>query len=326
MLPHETFWHFYLDGQVKKNQESSSPLLPYLLTPELLLKEIASKTEQFLYFEKHLKEIERVQENNLKKLLRGIIYLQMNNPLAANKEFFSILQSDPSELYFSQKNISNLDLRQHQHIFLNSFISYLGFIEEKVKEGPLADMLVTYIAEFYKDQEDEQEKLTDLRRNNFDKNFIYENSSSPVWGKEFIGFWSRQSKKVLSTVEFHQLFEKNLSDSRFNQQFNSLVWILQDFFPPHDEWRKIVIKKATAYQKSSDYYERYLFLNLLKNQSIKNQLLKIDSSLNTPVYQMERKFFKELLEKKIACDFALTELLRLGDEDELYRNQFKICP
>lgn len=296
------------------------------MTPELLLKEISNKTEQFLYFEKHLKEIEKAQENNLKKLLRGIIYVQMNNPLAANKEFFSILQSDPSELYFSQKNISNNDLLEHQQVFLNSFISYLAFIEEKIKEGPLADMLVTYIADFYKDQEAEQKKLTDLRRNKFDKNFISENFSSPVWGKEFIGFWSRQSIRVLSTVEFQQLFEKNLSDSRFNQQFNSLVWILQDFFPPQDEWRKIVIKRATAYQKSSNYYERYLFLNLLKNQSIKNQLMKIDSSLNAPVYLIERKFFKELLEKKVACDFALTELLGLGDEDELYRNQFKACP
>lgn len=248
----------------------------------------------------------------------------MNNPLAANKEFFTILQTDPYELYFSKKNLTSVELKKNHQAFFNSFFSYLQLIEEKVKDGPLADMIVTFVGEFY--QEEEQKKLFSLRSNNFDKKFISNNFSSPVWGKEFIGFWSRLSSKTLTNPEFHKLLEKNLSDSRLNQQFNSLVWILQDFLPPKDEWREIVFKKAVAYQKGQNFYEQYLFLLLLKNQSIKNQLIKANPLLGSPIYQLERKYFKDLLEKKVACDFALYELLKLGDEDETYSALFKNCP
>lgn len=248
----------------------------------------------------------------------------MNNPLAANKEIYSILQTDPSELYFSERNISNQDFAKHSLHFLNSLVAYLNFIKEKLGDRLLADMLITYVADFYSGED--QKKLIDLRFNNFDKNFILENITSPVWGKEFLGFWSRQAINQLTTIEFHQTLEKNLSDSRLNQQFNSLVWIFQDYFPPQDEWRRIILNKAIAYQKSKNYHERYLFLLLLKNESIKNQLLKRDGSLSTPIYQLQRKFYRELLENKVACDFAIATLFKLGDEDETYRQQFKICP
>lgn len=313
---------------MKKIAPTPSLLIPYLLTPELLLKEITSKTELFLYYDKHLKEIVKAKPNNLKRLLKAIVYIQINNQLAANKELTAILRTDPKELYFSERNISHTDLRSHSHHFFNSIRAYLTFIQEKVQDGPLADMLVTYVSEFY--PEEEQKKLLELRQNNFDKKFIIDNFSSPVWGKEFIGFWGRQSLKVMSTLEFHQQLEKNLTDSRLEQQFSTLVWIFKDFFPPRDEWRKIILRKTQAYQKSQNIFERYLFLTLLKNESIKNQLIKSDASLvtvlNSPVYQMERNLYKELLDKKIACDFALSALYQLGDDDENYRAQFKACP
>lgn len=288
------------------------------------MKELVDKTEHFLYYEKHIKEINKAKPNNLQKFLKAIVYIQMNNILAAKKELTDILRTDQVELYFSEKNISHHDLSNNDKHFFNSILAYLAFLEDKFKEGPLADMIVTHIADYY--QGEEQKKLLELRQNNFDQKFIKQNFSSPVWGKEYIGFWSKQSLKIMSSLEFQQLFEKNISESRLEEQFNSLVWIFKDYFPPRDEWRSIILKKAVSYYKSSEIKENYRGLILLKNESIKNQLAKQEIILSSPIYQLERKIYKELLGKKMACDFALSSLTKLGDEDELYQNQFKVCP
>lgn len=247
----------------------------------------------------------------------------MNNQLAAKKELTEILRTDQVELYFSNKNINHHDLSGHSHYFFNSLLAYLIFLEERLKDGPLADMVVTFVADFY--QNEERKKMLEIRQNNFSQNFIKQTFSSPVWGKEFIAFWARESLKVMSPLEFQQLFEKNISESRLEEQFNSLVWVFKDYFPPKDEWRKIILKKATSFYKGSDPKQYYHSLMLLKNESIKNQLAKLDVVVASPIYQLERKFYKELLEKKIACDFALSSLLKLGDEDEAYHTQFKAC-
>ena len=69
---------------------------------------------------------------------------------------------------------------------------------------------------------------------------------------------------------------------------------------------------------STNQNDRFLALELLARPSIKREMKKLDNKFLRPIFILKRQFYLDILNKNIATDFAIFNLISLGDIRESY--------
>lgn len=139
---------------------------------------------------------------------------------------------------------------------------------------------------------------------------------SRTFGKRFSGFWFWELLNRTSDAEVNAFLDKSLTIRELKKMPLESFWIFRHFVPADDVRREVIFKKLMKINKRSDPYLQYLLVSLLENNIIKRGMIKRNQKFNRALFKIERDLYRELLSKGEAINFALYNLILLGDKDD----------
>ena len=129
-----------------------------------------------------------------------------------------------------------------------------------------------------------------------------------IWGYFFQKLLDRTSLKEAS------LLLKRKMDKDFIEKMNfSEIWLFNHYYPPKGILSKVALNKIHSAWETGNLWFKYLVIKLIENPVVKKELAKKEPSFKRALFQIERHFYRRLLLQGTATDFALYNLMRLGD-------------
>lgn len=241
----------------------------------------------------------------------AFIYIQMDNHALADKILSSLLEKELFELTFELFVPSS-----HRKELLTNFLNLLQRIDEKIKNKKLWNTFIVYLYHFA-DKEIQEEMLDSLDVITSPIK-IRNMSESLNYGYTYPSVWFPLLKKNFGMSLAEKYLEKSSFYTNLQQKKLSLMWILQDYFPTNKQHRKIIFTAFKQLQKSKKLYNEDMLFRLLENEAFRIFLMQNDDQFKRPMFVKKRKHYKRLLEKGIARDYALYNLILLGDYNPNY--------
>ena len=240
-----------------------------------------------------LKMVKAVKKENLS-------IVKSEAKLLFDKPFFDRMFSSPLQ------SISDLDLREKTK---KNITQMLVIIFNSIQDPNLKTFFHLYLDEFYPELVKEEPNL-ELRFSieRFNK-LIY----NPYWGLDhpvtIIPIIHRRSK--VSEVNNYIFQLKNSKISKYSTAkftFLSYYNFLQD-----KDIRTKVGESISKMYFDGTAAEKFLAIELLGQTSIRRELKTSHKEFLRPIFILKRKFFLDILAKNIAVDFAIFNLINLGD-------------
>jgi hypothetical protein len=116
-------------------------------------------------------------------------------------------------------------------------------------------------------------------------------------------------KNFLETSNFYKLI---------SEKDYAAAWILEDYFPTNKEYRKMIWEMFKNIQTTKDVYLKDVMFRMLENESFRNYVMQIDEKFRKPMFLEKRKHYLSLLEQGLAVDYAIYNLIKLGDYEPGY--------
>jgi hypothetical protein len=241
----------------------------------------------------------------------SFLYIQMDNHALANRTLSSLLDKELFELTFEIFIPANT-----RKEFLEGFLKLLQKIDTKIKNKKLWDTFLVYL--YHSADQEIQDKILDTLDVVTSPIKIRNMSQSLNYGYPYPGVWFPLLKKKFGII----LAEKYLETSTFYADLKesklSLMWILNDYFPSNKEHRKLIWNAFQKLQASKKLYYQDMTYRLLDNESLRIYLMQNDNRFKRPMFVEKRKHFMNLLKRGLARDYALYNLILLGDYNPNY--------
>ena len=245
------------------------------------------------------------------KLALAALYLQIENQARADQILSELLQQELFKLTF--RIYIPLHLRKD---FLQYLFLLLEGIETKIKNRKLWDTLLVYL--YHIVDKEVQSKLADKFEVVTSPIKIRNMSKSINYGRPYPGVWFPLLRKYFGI----ELAEKYLEESNFYHSLENgqlgAIWILNDYFPNDKKNRELIWKVFQKLEISKSIYHQDLVYRLLENESFRIFLIKNDKKFQKPMFLEKRKHFIRLLKMGLAVDYALYNLIWLGDYNPSY--------
>lgn len=239
------------------------------------------------------------------------LYLKMGNQTRANNIIEKIVSKEIFKFGFEM----NIPISFRQEI-LNELIELLKKIDQIILNKKLFNIFVLHLYE----NTDHliQEKLSDIFIINYSNKEFLKMSQSINYGLSFPNVWFPilQSNFSLDEAEnflVHSNFYKKLNKNKFEH-----FYILEKYFPNDKNQREIIRTAIQEIEKNQQPYFQDLLFRVLSNEELKLYLVQKDSRYTKPLFSRKRKHYLNLLKQGIAIDYALFQLIKLGDYNPTY--------
>ncbi|MBL6990834.1 MAG: hypothetical protein ISR65_13700 [Bacteriovoracaceae bacterium] len=274
--------------------------------------QVASRKD-YIYRGSHLLEKLKTQEATfMGLLLKALIALQIDNFGLAQKHINNLIYSDTEEIIFQiQRHYfkSQEDFKR----FYQNLLSATEYIEKKLKNTMLFKLYITHLASLF--HHDQLISISQQYAIDWSLNTIRKILKSKNYGLKYPGLWYKILIKKAQIAEVLKFIEDALTPSLISKMHNSLFPIVQDYLTAHTQKRNAIFTRITSLIHSQKNYDNYILLQLLKNNTVKQFVIKKRPALNRTSFQLERQFYRDTMSQGKALEFSLYNLIKLGDHD-----------
>ncbi len=229
---------------------------------------------------------------------------------------------ESSNQAWAEKIILDLLGLEHHHSFFNSYIAkgdleklqknvmgILQHTQRKMQDKFLFKLFASYLVEFY-DVSSRKEfyKAFNL---NWTLQEIRKVAESKVYGHNLTGLWIPILKKRVSRSELVKYYKKVLTEENIIRFPKKVLWIIMDYVPDNKTIKQKIVKVISSMRNSVDPYLKELYIRLHDKDKVSEMFVK--SLHKRPVFVLKRDFYRDLLKKNIAVEYAVYNLLMLGD-------------
>jgi hypothetical protein len=260
-------------------------------------------------------ELERLVKSerdvHWRRALSLFLSMNSNNKTWVRKNLKELLGTGPYRSIFGQQfNVSEKLKNEWHEVFEKSVERMRELLGEELT--PL--IFVDRIAFWHQDKKSSEWvsqfgadwSLTELR----------EILKNPRVGHEHIDYWYFKLVNRTSDFEVKSILAKVLSAELIGHFKDEQLWLFQHFFPRSDDLREIIIGRLVKMWNGGDVYQRFIVLQCMKNSVVRNELGKKSKELARAYFQVEREYYREVLNAGKIVDFSLYNLVRLGDREE----------
>lgn len=262
-------------------------------------------------------EIKKLEQSLIKaddvfsQLCLALLYAKMNNQALTDKIIGSIIQQEFLKLTF--EIYVPFHLRDQ---FFASFLKLLKGLENTMGNRKLWDSFLVYLYNSV------GEVVQDALYDHFDITVspitIRKMSSSFNYGRPYPALWFPLLKHHFGV----ELAEEYLENSDFYTQLKkenfASMWILTDYFPANKKNREILWSAFQKLRKIKMPYYEDLVYRLMNNDAFRLFVIQQDAKFQKPIFLEKRKHYKNLLNRGYAIDYALYNLMLLGDYNSNY--------
>lgn len=270
-------------------------------------------------YSKSFLELDKIKKRFFKKdemfvwniLFEILVADKIDNKSWAQKEIQKFIKMDPHTLIFSFNRlwVDNLEKKNKLYETINLSLRESGKIVSGQKEKLIFySKVANYNDKSIKDFKNYSWTLEETR------DLI--SQRDPV--VSYMGYWKNILGNRVSRSELFQYLDQTMN-TIYLLDFGLIdLWLLDFHFPNDDHRRSVIKKHIQKLAFSKDYYTRWILLELSKNSTIKGWLFEVDPEFSKPLFLLGRNFYKDLLNSGLASEFAIYNLMKLGDQDLEY--------
>ena len=118
-----------------------------------------------------------------------------------------------------------------------------------------------------------------------------------------------------SSIESSLLLKKRMTDDFIQNMSVADIWLFHHYYPIEDSLREKALDKISKAWNRDNLWLQYLVIELIQKPEIKKPLAKRKKFFKKALFQIKRRFYRDLLSQGLAVDFALYQLIELGDYD-----------
>jgi hypothetical protein len=145
---------------------------------------------------------------------------------------------------------------------------------------------------------------------------LRDNFKNPLLRSEFFDFWYMVMMNRTSDTEVRSRFRKALTQRSLKNAQPGQFWVMEYFFPAEKKKREIILSRLEDMWAGTDSLEQYTVLRVSRSLKIKNLLAKRIPDFKRADFQINREFYRKLLNSGRSTHYALAELFFLGDKNE----------
>lgn len=233
---------------------------------------------------------------------------KMKNSAWAQKSLATVLRMEPFAFVFGFNRLW-LDGDSMHEVHYKKIKELLSYIKNKIDDQNLLRVFESKIS-YFKDEELDEYSEYSWSLDNI-RSFIKERH--PL--TSYMGYWQQAMEARVSRTELFQYFDQTMN-AVYLMSFNLAdLWLFHHYFP-NDEGRRDMIKKEFfKLAKTDNKYLQWRLIELTENSTIKKWLSEVNISYSRPLFLQKRYFFKELLNSGQASEFAIYNLMLLGDRN-----------
>lgn len=302
----------------KAREEGEKQLEAFLNLVSSSKSEATSSQQRADFYNPMQKSLNMLNSNSVLYFLARVhIALELGNQFQLKKAITNLINIDKYQYSFTVykemfKNVEQEDL------FRSVFIDIVARVSQSLNDKNLFHIFVNHYSQIL--DEEKFDSLSALYKTDWSLSQIRELSNKANYGVEFTYFWSRQLRARTTNNEVFVFLQNAVSHKDFTSTHVNNLWIFRDFFPASNKIQSLIEENIKGHmKKSNDYiHKRYLMINLSLRDSIKKILQQVDDDFGRAEFQIFRAFYRDLLRKGIARDYALFRLVEMDDFDEIY--------
>ena len=252
-----------------------------------------------------MEQSSKLQSGFIQDIIELSIAIETENQAWAKKIILRILGWGAEELTFRVQRYSygNKErLKDFNNIIdqLNDSVSVL------LENDFLSKALNSKVQEFLKGENSDWSWPLVKIRERLKSNYI----DGKVWSFLFQKLLKRTSEK-----EALLLLRKNMDKNFVNKMNLSEIWLFHYYYPADEAVRKKALEKIHSAWLKGDAWLKQSVVKLIGVPVIKRELAGKESMFRKALFQIERRFYRDLLSQGQAVDFALYGLMGLGDNN-----------
>jgi len=259
-------------------------------------------------------KISQVPNSLNKHLVTALIALKIGNQAWANNSLENILYMDPRKVIFDAPSWQGKD--DKYSVYLNSLYYFFEHTLKELENKTLAKLIVNYFGSIIAGP-----KMNDIIAGWGSQWSLFEMrkmAASMSYGRQFIGAWVMMLSKRVNDLEVHQYITRGLDPNILHYDSENFLWIFQRLSHLSDELKAYFEKLIIENKKNKDDYFQYILINLMQNEVLSRIVMKNIPGFKKAQFQLKRNFYLKLLYNGVATDFAIYNLLQLGDRNEEY--------
>lgn len=269
------------------------------------------KNKEYLQYIHLLDEIKKYDNKLIENLIESIMAIKTNNHSWAKKSIQRIISTEPQRINFLMQPLYFKNEKEYQR-FYDNFFMVAEYLIDNIKQEPiLLKIFATYLDILINSKE--TKKLINKLGATWSLSQIRSIAKSKTHGYKYIFFWYKMLHNRSRDAEANSYIDSFISVKQIEKAGSSLLPLFIHYLPRDKKKRKTIINVIRRIINSTDNYQQYILLQLLKNKSIKQALLKRSSKFNKTIFQLERTFYRKMLKNADSMEFALYNLIRLGD-------------
>lgn len=262
-------------------------------------------SNEYYYLLNQIKIFEKISPGILRNLVLTQIYLSVTNWGAARRMIVELINLDPKRVIFE------LDYIKDEKKIIEDLLFLINSFKDSIKEKMTFKLLLNYLGLFdYNDQFLDLKKDMDANWSLADIRITSQDSSL---GKKYIGLWFYLLKEKSFMLEVEKFLLKNLKEKTI---FNDSLWLFLYYFPAEGPYRDLIFKKVADKMKFNSLYDEYLLFELMESRSpIRNYVVKLNTNLARPLFNIKRDFYRKQLKQNQLIEFSLYNLYMLGERN-----------
>ncbi len=144
--------------------------------------------------------------------------------------------------------------------------------------------------------------------------------NSPWYGPRYPGFWFSQMSGRVAQSELGAMATGLLEKIEAKDWELHNLWLFTEWFPAQLQAREAVMEAVTklAVEKEKNLYLSELLIRLSENVVIRRELEKRQLITGKALFKMKRDHYLRVLESGNLTQYALYQLMAMGDEDRDY--------
>lgn len=256
-----------------------------------------------------LNELE-ARKDFMSALMSAIVYYEIGNGARGNRIIRKLIRMElHSNTFYDEGENPRLKLGE---LYKSYFVKLdLMIKNKKILHSLLRKIMINgkgSLADFISSEFD-----VDL-----DESDVEEWIKSNIYGKPFAGAWIRYFIKSKSEIFiFDKLLKSNYFENLSDGNIEDL-WILEHGINiPKAQQTKVRDLVIKLFDTGTLYYKD-IFFRVMENANVKRLVSEKRPEFKKPLFALKRNFFLELLEKSIGVEYAIYNLLKMGDGDLTY--------
>lgn len=143
-------------------------------------------------------------------------------------------------------------------------------------------------------------------------------STSPWYGIRYPAFWFSQLQGRVTQSELTALVDQLLTKLPAPKWNDYDLWVFSEWLPTNEAYRGQIVDAITKIKDRKEPYLQELIIRMAENSILRRILEKKEILNSKALFKLKRDFYLDLLEKGVQVDYALYQLVDIGDEDKNY--------